>query len=181
MSQDALDLLLSGVKDQGQRKQITSAYYAFAAGDPETFAVQFAVLLRAHATSLKLLPARMEKVIATETNRMSDLILAHQVSVRPRKEAVSANGAGDSLETLKKIQSEIQRELAAHCELLKTEREKMTSAATANERVLKRLAAHRILLALSISYAAGALTVLALQRLLPAMLSYFFTASGPGL
>jgi hypothetical protein len=91
------------------------------------------------------------------------------------------NGAGDSLETLKKIQSEIQRELAAHCQLLKTEREKMTSATTANERVLKRLAAHRILLALSISYAAGALTVLALQRLLPAMLSYFFTASGPGL
>jgi hypothetical protein len=60
-------------------------------------------------------------------------------------------------------------------------REKMTWAATANERVLKRLAAHRILLALSISYAAGALTVLALKHLLPAMLSYFFTASGPGL
>jgi hypothetical protein len=38
MSQEALDLLLSGVKDQGQRKQITSAYYAFAAGDPETAA-----------------------------------------------------------------------------------------------------------------------------------------------
>jgi hypothetical protein len=42
MSQDALDLLLSGVKDRGQRKQITSAYSAFANGDPETFAVRFA-------------------------------------------------------------------------------------------------------------------------------------------
>jgi hypothetical protein len=61
MSQDALELLLNGVKDPGQRKQITSAYYAFANGDPETFAVQFAVLLRAHAASLKLLPARLEK------------------------------------------------------------------------------------------------------------------------
>jgi hypothetical protein len=61
MSQDALELLLSGVKDQAQRKQITSAYYAFANGDPETFAVQFAVLLRAHAISLKLLPARQRK------------------------------------------------------------------------------------------------------------------------
>jgi hypothetical protein len=123
MSQDALDLLLSAVKDPGQRKPITSAYYAFANGDAETFAVQFAVLLQAHALSLKALPARLQKVIATETNRMSDLTLAHQVSVRPRKEAVSANGVGDSLETLKKIQSEIQRELAAHCQLLKTERE----------------------------------------------------------
>jgi hypothetical protein len=45
MSQDALDLLLSGVEDPGQRKRITSAYYAFASGDPETFPVKFAILL----------------------------------------------------------------------------------------------------------------------------------------
>src|SRR5580692_1611384 len=81
MSQDALDLLLSGVKDQGQRKQITSAYYAFANGDPETFAVQFAVLLRAHATSLKLLPSRLEKALAAETHKMSALVIAHQNAI----------------------------------------------------------------------------------------------------
>jgi hypothetical protein len=78
MSQDALELLLSGVKDQAQRKQITSAYYSFASGDPETFAVQFAVLLRAHATSLKLLPVRLEKALSSETRRMSGLVIAHQ-------------------------------------------------------------------------------------------------------
>src|SRR5260370_34732067 len=81
MSQDALDLLLSGVKDQGQRKQITSAYHAFANGDAETFTVQFAVLLRAHAISLKLLPARLEKALAAETNKMSGLVLGHQSSL----------------------------------------------------------------------------------------------------
>jgi hypothetical protein len=69
VSQDALDLILSGVKDQGQRKQITSAYYAFASGDPQTFAVQFAVLLRAHALSLKLLASRLEKALAAETHK----------------------------------------------------------------------------------------------------------------
>ena len=77
MSQDALDLLLSGVRDQGQRKQITSAYYAFANGDPETFAVQFAVLLRAHAVSLKLLPARLEKSLSAETGKLGEIGRAH--------------------------------------------------------------------------------------------------------
>jgi hypothetical protein len=62
MSQDPVELLLTGVKDQAQRKQITSAYYEFAKGDPETFAVQFAVLLRAHAMSLKLLSARRRAI-----------------------------------------------------------------------------------------------------------------------
>jgi hypothetical protein len=82
MSQEALDLLLSGVKDAGQRKQITSAYYASAHGDPETFAVQFAVLLRAHAASLKLLPARLEKALSAETRKLGDLVIAHQNSVQ---------------------------------------------------------------------------------------------------
>lgn len=82
MSHDALELLLSGVKDQAQRKQITSAYYAFANGDPDTFAVQFAVLLRAHAISIKLLPVRLEKALSAETRKLGDLVIAHQNSVQ---------------------------------------------------------------------------------------------------
>ena len=167
MSDDALDLLLSGVRDQLQRNEITSAYYAFASGDHQTFAVQFAVLLKAHALSLKSFPARFQKAIATETNRLTDVILAHQASVRTSKEAMNADGAGDSLEALKTIQCEIEQHLAAHSEFLKQERERLGSAVTANERAFKRLAADRIVLALVLSYMAGILSVLALQHLLP--------------
>jgi hypothetical protein len=112
MSQEALELLLTGVKDQAQRKQITSAYYAFANGDPETFAVQFAVLLRAHALSLKTLPDRLQKVIATESHRMSDLILARQNSLRATGESQNIVRLGDRIELMKESQAEIQRKLA---------------------------------------------------------------------
>ena len=47
----------------------------------EDSAVQFAVLLRAHAASLKILPSRLEKSLAAETNKLSALVLAHQSSV----------------------------------------------------------------------------------------------------
>ena len=112
MSQDALDLLLSGVKDPGQRKQITSAYYAFANGDPQTFAVQFAVLLRAHAMSLKVLPARLEKAHAAETNRLSAVVLAHQSSVQKLVSLINQEaekrGGGEGRLNCEKIQTPIE-------------------------------------------------------------------------
>jgi hypothetical protein len=170
MSQDALELLLSGVKDQAQRKQITSAYYAFANGDPETFAVQFAVLLRAHAISLKLLPARLEKALSAETRKLGDLVIAHQNSVRTMASLLDQesrkNGVGEGAEAHAKIQQAIENQLAAHADVLKGEREKITSAVTAHERLLQRLAAHRILLTVILSYVAGLLTILIFDELL---------------
>jgi hypothetical protein len=180
MSQDALDLLLSGVKDEGQRKQIISAYYAFASGDPETFAVQFAVLLRAHALSLKALPTRFQKVIATETNRITELVLAHQNSLRTAKEPQNADRLRESLEVIKESQAEIQRELGICGELLKAQQSKIDSTVAAKDRILKRLAANRIVLALAISYSVGILSVLFAQRLLPLLLPCFIS-SGPRL
>jgi hypothetical protein len=97
MSQDALELLLNGVKDQAQRKQITSAYYAFASGDPETFAVQFAVLLRAHAMSLKLLPARLEKSLSAETRKLGDLVIAHQNAIGRMASLIDQTGRNDGV------------------------------------------------------------------------------------
>jgi hypothetical protein len=171
MSQDALDLLLSGVKDQAQRKQITSAYYAFANGDPETFAVQFAALLRAHATSLKLLPGRLEKALAAETHKMRDLVLAHHSSVERMASLINQVadkcGGGEGRVDYQKIQSAIEEQLTAHADVLKSEREEIVSAAAANGRVVRRLAADRIVLALLLSYIAGILSMLALQHLLP--------------
>src|SRR5260370_36664412 len=169
MSQDALDLLLSGVKDQGQRKQITSAYSSFASGDPETFAVQFAVLLRAHAVSLKLLPARLEKALAAETHKMGDLVIAHQKSVERMASLIGQeaekSGGGEGGVDFKRLQTAIEDQLAAHAEVLAKEREKIVSAVAANGRV-ERITAQRILLGLILSYIVGLVTIPVLQYLI---------------
>jgi hypothetical protein len=169
MSQDALDLLLSGVKDQGQRKQITSAYYAFASGDPETFAVQFAVLLRAHALSLKTLPVRLEKALATETRKLGDLVIAHQNSIQQLTSLLDQgsrkNGVGEGTDPYLKIQQSIQSQLAAHGTLLSREREKIDSAFAAHGKLLERAAARRMFCALIASYIGGVLTIPILQEL----------------
>jgi hypothetical protein len=171
MSQDALDLLLSGVKDQAQRKQITSAYYAFANGDPETFAVQFAVLLRAHAASLKLLPARLENALSAETRKLGDLVIAHQNSMQRMASLLDQesrkNGVGEGTDSFAQIQKEIQEGLIAHTAILRSERQKIASALAAHERVLHKLAALRIIIGLILSYMTGAFSVLAVQHFLP--------------
>ena len=170
MSQDTLDLLLSGVKDQAQRKQITSAYYAFANGDPETFAVQFAVLLRAHATSLKFLPARLEKALSAETRKLGDLVMAHQNCAQRMASLLDLearkNGVGEGTDASSKIEKEIENQLAAHAAVFAMEREKIAAAVAANGRLLQRLAGHRILLTVILSYIAGLLTILILQELI---------------
>jgi hypothetical protein len=170
MSQEALDLLLSGVKDAGQRKQITSAYYAFANGDPETFAVQFAVLLRAHAVSLKLLPARLEKALSAETRKMGDLVLAHQNSVQRMASLLDQesrkNRVGEGTDTCATIQQTIENQLVTHSNVLRSEREKIICAVATNSRLLQRLATHRTLLTVILSYVMGVLTVPILQELL---------------
>jgi hypothetical protein len=171
MSQDALDLLLSGVKDQGQRKQITSAYYAFANGDPETFAVQFAVLLRAHAVSLKTMPIRLEKALAVETHKLGDLVIAHQNAIGRMASLIDqtskVDGVGEGMaDSFSQIKKEIQAGLIAHSAILKSEIQKITPAVAAHERTLRKLAAHRIIIFLILSYTAGAFSVLAFQHLL---------------
>jgi len=170
MSQDALDLLLSGVKDQGQRKQITSAYYAFANGDPETFAVQFAVLLRAHAASLKLLPARLEKGFSAETRKLGDLVIAHQNSVQRMASLLDQearkNGVGEGTERYSKFHQAIEDQLAAHAEIVRSEREQITGVVAAHGKLLERSAAHRIFLTVIVSYVVGLLTIPILKELL---------------
>jgi hypothetical protein len=76
------------------------------------------------------------------------------------------NGVGEGAEAHAKIQQAIGSQLAAHADVLKGEREKITSAVTAHGRLLQRLAAHRILLTVILSYIAGVLTTLVLQEIL---------------
>jgi hypothetical protein len=170
MDDDALDLLLAGVKDTQQRKEITTAFYSFASGDPNTFAVQFAVLLKAHASSLKLLPTRVHKALATETNGIRDALLAHQAFLQKHGHAAAPTPTNDmgreALEALVSVQKNIEAQLAAHSELLRTERQAIATRITTADRLFKRLAAHRIVLGLLISYAAGLLSIPAFHLLL---------------
>ena len=170
MSQDALDLLLSGVKDQGQRKQITSAYYAFANGDPETFAVQFAVLLRAHASSSEIAAGP-----AGENARLGDAQTERSRHCAPKYRGRIASlldqpsrrdWVGERLDTTAAIQPPLEEWFAAHAELFRSEREKIVSAVAANALLTQRLAAHRILLTVILSYIGGLLTTLLFHELL---------------
>jgi hypothetical protein len=48
-----LSVMLDLYSDEGDRDAIRKAYFGLAHGDPSTFAVQFSVLLTAHAQALK--------------------------------------------------------------------------------------------------------------------------------
>ena len=54
-----LEFILSGCTTDDERKAIAQAFHTFAQGDPGSFSVQFAVLLRAHAEALKSAPKRL--------------------------------------------------------------------------------------------------------------------------
>ena len=47
-----LEVLLTGINDNGQRMAVVQAYYSLAEGDPNTWPVQFAVLIKAHTLAL---------------------------------------------------------------------------------------------------------------------------------
>ena len=50
-----LELLLTGISDNGQRMAVVQAYYGLAEGDPNTWPVQFAVLIKAHTLAMNRL------------------------------------------------------------------------------------------------------------------------------
>jgi hypothetical protein len=50
-----LELLLTGINDNDQRLAIIQAYYSLAEGDPNTWPVQFALLIKAHTLAMNRL------------------------------------------------------------------------------------------------------------------------------
>ena len=175
MSDEALDFLLSGVKDQRQRKEITTAYYAFANGDAGTFPVQFAILLKSFTASLKLLPAKIQKALANETGSFRDALLAHQARLQKTGSDCSSSEANDRAGKLLQALRELDEHLAAHRKTLETERETILAGITGAHLRLEKLTAHRIIGGLILSYLGGVLSVLAFQDLLPFLLSLFTT------
>ena len=65
------------------------------------------------------------------------------------------------------VEKRIEEHLALYSEVLRSELANTRSATTASHRGLKQVAAHRIVLGLLLSYTTGALSALAVQRLLP--------------
>ena len=131
------------------------------------------MLLRAHAISLKLLPARLEKMLAAETHKMGDLVIGHQKSVERmvsliNKEATKSEGGEGAVDW-----RELEMHLAAHSEILRTERERIASALVTNRRLDQKLAGQRIILGLVLSFMAGVLSVLVFQHVLPLLLHSF--------
>jgi hypothetical protein len=50
-----LELLLTGISDDDQRLAVIQAYYSLAEGDPSTWPVQFALLIKAHTLAMNRL------------------------------------------------------------------------------------------------------------------------------
>jgi hypothetical protein len=50
-----LELLLTGISDNDQRLAIIQAFYSLAEGDPNTWPVQFATLIKAHTLAMNRL------------------------------------------------------------------------------------------------------------------------------
>ncbi len=47
-----LEFLLTGINDNSQRMAVVQAYYSLAEGDPNTWPVQFALLIKAHTLAM---------------------------------------------------------------------------------------------------------------------------------
>src|ERR1700730_9289955 len=47
-----LEVLLTGINDNGHRMAVVQAYYSLAEGDPNTWPVQFALLIKAHTLAM---------------------------------------------------------------------------------------------------------------------------------
>jgi hypothetical protein len=162
---ESLDFLLAGVRDENQRKLVRSAYFAFASGDPNTFAVQFAVLLKAHALALKTAPTKLQRALTEEVHKLSDLLVAHRAYLEsvsgPRPAAdVSSEREGEVADAISRIEKAIHERLREERELLLEIRSDLAGyPERATVSLLNRLAAHRIILALLLSYAAGLVTL----------------------
>ena len=180
MTDEVLDLLLSGVTKEADRKAVTAAYYEFAAGDPKTFPVQFAVLLKAHALALRVAPNRLQKIIATEAHKMSDLLVAHHDAVKKTATALGLAPTGqktDSKEVLDAVAAlsqQIQNYFATEHAALKErldQAERISTATGEATALLAKLSAHRIISGLALAYLAGLLSLPAIQYILSLLVS----------
>jgi uncharacterized protein YciU (UPF0263 family) len=159
-----LEFILSGCTTDDERKAIVQAFHTFAQGDPGSFSVQFAVLLRAHAAALKSAPERLHRAVGTEFANLGDLLLTHKASVKEAGSAIAKHAA------------DWQREVEVFCEDLRKMREQIVELSDSDNRsresvlakiveereaiqkateVILSVSERRILMGLTAAFAAG--------------------------
>ena len=117
-----LEFILSGCTSDDERKAIVQAFHTFAQGDPGSFSVQFAVLLRAHAAALKSAPERLRKAVGTEFANLGDLLLAHKASVKEAGTAIAKHA------------TDWQEEVEVFCEDIRKLREQIVELSDSDNR-----------------------------------------------
>ena len=72
-----LEVLLTGINDNGHRMAVVQAYYSLAEGDPNTWPVQFALLIKAHTLAMdrftQVTGSSGERLISTQPSPILDL------------------------------------------------------------------------------------------------------------
>jgi uncharacterized protein YciU (UPF0263 family) len=124
-----LEFILSGCTTDDERKAIREAFHTFAQGDPGSFSVQFAVLLRAHAEALKSAPERLRKAVGTEFSNVSEFLFAQKASVKEAGSAIAKHAA------------DWQEEVEVLCEYLRKLREQIVELSDSDNRSRKSVLA----------------------------------------
>ena len=74
-----LEVLLTGINDNSQRMAVLQAYYSMAEGDPNTWPVQFALLIKAHTLAMN----RFTEAAGSPGDRLASTPRAQIVDLQP--------------------------------------------------------------------------------------------------
>ena len=156
-----LEFILSGCTTDDERKAIVQAFHTFAQGDPGSFSVQFAVLLRAHAEALKSAPERLRKAVGTEFANLGDLLLAHKASVKEAGTAIAKHAA------------DWQEEVEVLCEDLRKLREQIVELSDSDNRSRESVLAKIVEEREAIQKAAEVILSISERRILHGLIAAF--------
>ena len=157
----ALEVMLAGCATDAERKAVREAFYTFAQGDPDAFAVQLAVLLTAHARALKTAPEAFRKAGERVSSEVIETIASHRLSVKEAAAVLSKEAAnvGQQAALAGQDLCQLREELSKCSDGLRNifagvidERRAIQAAAESLESISER----RILIGLAAAFVAGA-------------------------
>ena len=155
-----LEVMLAGCATDAERKAVREAFYTFAQGDPDAFAVQLAVLLTAHARALKTAPEAFRKAGERVSSEVIETIASHRLSVKEAAAVLSKEAAnvGQQAALAGQDLCQLREELSKCSDGLRNifagvidERRAIQAAAQSLESISER----RILIGLTAAFAAG--------------------------
>ena len=157
----ALEVMLAGCATNAERKAVREAFYTFAQGDPDAFAVQLAVLLTAHARALKTAPEAFRKAGERVSSEVIETIASHRLSVKEAAAVLSKEAAnvGQQAALAGQDLCQLREELSKCSDALRNifagvidERRAIQAAAES----LESISEQRILIGLTTAFVVGA-------------------------